>query len=80
MANYYEKTGDFEHVFSQRIETEETAIQDFIVAYYDISREIQDYEFILQIYKGGMEKWGYTEEDFEEFFIEYIGQEEWDDL
>lgn len=64
-------------------ELEAKAIDSFITDYY-IHKETEDfpygYEIILRRYIHTMEEYGYTEEEFEAFFLEYLGQEELDYL
>lgn len=64
-------------------ELEAKAIDSFVTNYY-IHKETADfpfsYELMLRHFRNEMEEYGYTEEDFEAFFLEHLGQEEWDYL
>ena len=44
--------------------------------------EIRDYviQQIKETYMNCMSEYGYTEEEFEEFFIKYLGEDEWNRL
>lgn len=64
-------------------ELEAKAIDSFITDYY-VRKETEDfpfsYEIILRHYIHAMKDYGYTEEEFETFFLEHLGQEEWEEL
>lgn len=64
-------------------ELETKAVESFITDYF-IHKETEGfpfgYEIILKHYLNSMAEYGYTEEDFEPFFLEHLGQEEWDYL
>ncbi|MCM1495438.1 MAG: hypothetical protein NC089_06520 [Bacteroides sp.] len=64
-------------------ELEAKAVESFLSDYY-IHKETEGfpfgYDLVLRHYLNFMREYGYTEEDFEPFFLEHLGQEEWNYL
>lgn len=82
MVQEYEATGEFSRIPPPE-PTEERAVERFLTAYYLVyaTDEYEDflyYDSVLEEYMWSMEEWGYTEDDFEDFIIEHLGQEEWE--
>lgn len=82
LVNEYEQTGGFSRIPPPE-PTEERAIERFLTVYYlvyanDEYTDFMYYDSVLQDYMSTMAEWGYTEDDFEDFVIEHLGQEEWD--
>lgn len=78
----YEELGEFSRIPLPE-PTEERAREGFLQNYYLVfaTDEYEDflyYENVLDSYLTWMGEWGYTEEDFEDFILENLGQEAWD--
>lgn len=82
LRNQYERTGYFSRAYEAVEEqSEEEAIQIFQNLYWDMKGEQSQegfYDAIMVVYQNSMGGFGYTEEQFEEFMIKYLGQDEWD--
>jgi len=77
LSMWYSKKDDFIPYVAEY--TEEDAIEGFLISYSIMANEseINSYEQILHTYMNLMSEWGYTEDDFEDFFIKYLGEDEW---
>jgi hypothetical protein len=76
LADEYNKYGDFQRV-SNNEQTEESAVEDFKDWYQCAPEELKNPEYVKGTYMNFMREYGYTEDEFEEFFIQQFGQEEW---
>ena len=78
---WYEESGDFVPP-PPKVYTVEDGIESFLIL-YDMRlpySEMNSYEQIKETYMNCMSEYGYTEEEFEEFFIKYLGEDEWNRL
>lgn len=77
LSMWYSEMGDFIPYVAEY--TEEDAIEGFLISYSIAANEpeLNSYEQILQTYMNYMSEWEYTEDDFEDFFIKYLGEDEW---
>ena len=79
----YEDSGQFDWRKDIVPTTEEDRIEIVKMLYYNF-KENEDgevfYENVKDMYLTHMQEFGYTEDEFEEFIIKNLGQEEWDYL
>lgn len=81
LVREFDEMGDFVRI-PHRERTEEDDIEAFIMLYME-TREYEDFQYldtVYESYNNMMSQWGYTKEDFEDFCIEHLGQEEWDKI
>ncbi len=79
----YEDSGQFDWRKDIVPTTEEDRIETVKALYYTFKKNETGeifYENVKDMYLSQMQEFGYTEDDFEEFMIKNLGQEEWDYL
>ena len=79
----YERSGQFNWEKAIVPITEEDRIETVKMLYYNFKENETGetlYENVRNMYLTHMQEFGYTEDDFEEFIIKNLGQEEWDYL
>ena len=83
LAAAYERSGQFDWQKVIIPVTEEDRIGTVKAVYYNMKETYEGkvfYDCVKDVYLTHMQEFGYTEDDFEEFIIKNLGQEEWDYL
>ena len=83
LAAAYERSGQFDWQKVIIPVTEEDRISTVKAVYYNMKETYEGkmlFDCVKDVYLTHMQEFGYTEDDFEEFMIKNLGQEEWDYL
>ena len=83
LAVAYERSGQFDWQKVIIPVTEEDRISTVKAVYYNMKENYEGkmlFDCVKDMYLTHMQEFGYTEDDFEEFMIKNLGQEEWDYL
>ena len=83
LAAAYERSGQFDWQKVIIPVTEEDRISTVKAVYYNMKENYEGkmlFDCVKDMYLTHMQEFGYTEDDFEEFMIKNLGQEEWDYL
>ena len=83
LARIYEETGQFNYRNYVSVHTEEEQIATVQMIYHNMKETYEGkvfFDCVKDAYLTQMQEFGYTEDDFEEFIIKNLGQEEWDYL
>ena len=83
LAAAYERSGQFDWQKVIIPVTEEDRISTVKAVYYNMKENYEGkmlFDCVKDVYLTHMQEFGYTEDDFEEFMIKNLGQEEWDYL
>ena len=83
LNSIYEESGQWNWEMRNNETDEEDRIETVKMLYYNFKENESGetlYENVRNMYLTQMQEFGYTEDDFEEFVIKNLGQEEWDYL